>query len=425
MTRPRSYLLPLLTAVCTLLAAIPTSAAAVREVTYSHAGVNADWQTSVQVEPGEVFKLKITDTCPAAFEIENRPIPRAGGPSRPGVGAAGACSAPGTKEISIVHEATNSGYIVNLTRQQQGPITVPFGGFQVPVRDVTLVISVPESSWDYELAGAFTLSDLTDPAFGLEMRDVEGEQKPFVIRDEGAEDDVNPGAGAFIHVFHRRLRPLALTFGLGVSEQTAPTYYTGLSWRWGGKGAFTAGYAWGAVDRLPSGTRFDTPVDAGLLGNLQQRLEGAWFFGVSYPFLDTGNKLLKNFTTRLNVVDSAASTSPAATAPQAASPAPAATGLPLPQAPAWITDRPKIEDKTVLLAWTPVQGAVEYEVLRSTVDCDDEQPALIARSTSTSYTDSGVEAGISYYYTLRTVGPSGTSRRSVCKPVEVPEASGG
>jgi hypothetical protein len=403
----------------------PVMATDLPVVKYDHAAINANWQTTVTVQPGDSFKLVVENTCPEKFEFSSEPIPTA--PPRPTVEAPGPCPL-GLKELTLVHDNRYSGYIVNIKRTQPGAITVQVSGKPKTLEDVTLVITFAKSPWDYELAGGFTFSQLTDPEFGLVTRTIDGGEETFVVRDRAAEDDLSLGAGAFIHVFHRRnLRPLALTFGLGISEQAAPAYYAGLSWRWGGHGALTLGYNWGEVDRLPAGTSFDEPVDSNLLSSLGSRVDGDWFFGLSYTFLNPGTKPFTNLlTVKEGKEEKEADTAKDTTADQSADgSSAAATGKPLPQSPTWTTGFPKEENKTARLEWEPVDPVGHYEILRSTSGCDDDQPAVVKRVRENSYTDGTIEPGVTYYYTLRAVTNDGASRQSECREVRVPAGTGG
>jgi hypothetical protein len=410
-----------------VLSAQPALAADVPVVKYDHAAINANWQTTVTVQPGDSFKLVVENTCPGEFEFSSEPIkvapPR---PLGPAARTADRCTA-GSKELTLVYDNRYSGYFVNIRRKPAGVFTVQVDGKDVTLEEVTLVITFSTSRWDYELAGGFTFSQLTDPEFGLVNRTVEGVEESFVVRDREAEDDANLGAGAFIHVFHEKLRPLAVTFGLGISEEAAPAYYAGLSWRWDGRGALTLGYNWGEVDRLPAGTSFDEPVDSNLLSSLGSRIDGDWFFGLSYTFLNPGTKPFTNLLTVKEAKDSK-EPSTAREAPAAQSPAdspPAVTNKPVPQAPAWTTGFPKAEGEAARLEWKPVDGVEYYEILRSTGGCDDDQPTVMKRVRQSSYTDSAIDLDVTYYYALRAVSADGASRQSECRELKVPAGTGG
>jgi len=261
-------------------------------VDFDHAKVNESRSYMRTVAPGEIIVVTITNTCVEKFNYDLRKI--SAGTSEE---AAEECTP--TKALEIVHEEKYGGYIIDIQRSVADPVTIEVDGKEVTLNDLEIVISVQPKKWDYELAGAFTTSWLTDPAFGLEMRVPEGSadgvERAFVIRDREAEDEVRLGVGVFAHVFHTSFPHLAGTFGLGINESNQTTYFTGISWRFGEAAALTIGYSWGSVKRLPSGTRFDRPVDAGILGNLGSRTDGDVFFGLSYKFLNPSSALEKPF----------------------------------------------------------------------------------------------------------------------------------
>jgi hypothetical protein len=68
------------------------------------------------------------------------------------------------------------------------------------------------------------------------------------------------------------------------------------------------------------------------------------------------------------------------------------------------------QDNQIALNWTPVPGATSYTILRgSTTSGETSYQTGI---TSTSYTDTGVTAGNTYYYTVEAVNGVGTSAQS-------------
>lgn len=70
-----------------------------------------------------------------------------------------------------------------------------------------------------------------------------------------------------------------------------------------------------------------------------------------------------------------------------------------------------VEGSAVALNWTAVSAATSYNVYRGT-NSGGEAGSPIATVTSTSYTDSSVTAGSTYYYTVAAVNSSGTSEQS-------------
>jgi len=77
----------------------------------------------------------------------------------------------------------------------------------------------------------------------------------------------------------------------------------------------------------------------------------------------------------------------------------------------------------VALSWTASSGATSYNVYRSTSSGGEGTTAYASGITSTSYTDTGVTAGSTYYYKVAAVNSSGTSAQS--SEVSATPTSGG
>ncbi len=82
-------------------------------------------------------------------------------------------------------------------------------------------------------------------------------------------------------------------------------------------------------------------------------------------------------------------------------------------------------DSSVSLSWSAVSGASKYYVLRNDLGCDYGY-IKIAETTSTSYTDTEVGNGLTYYYRVVAVGSSAAcmSNFSACKQA-TPTSGGG
>ncbi len=76
----------------------------------------------------------------------------------------------------------------------------------------------------------------------------------------------------------------------------------------------------------------------------------------------------------------------------------------------------------VALSWAPVQGASSYDVYRGTVSGGESVTPIRTGITSTSFTDSAVTAGSSYFYEVTAVNSSGQSSDSPEAAAVVPSA---
>ncbi|MEO7101160.1 MAG: LamG-like jellyroll fold domain-containing protein [Luteolibacter sp.] len=98
---------------------------------------------------------------------------------------------------------------------------------------------------------------------------------------------------------------------------------------------------------------------------------------------------------------------------------------PVPSAPATLTAAPG--NATVSLAWSAASGADSYSVKRATVT-GGPYTVVASGITATSYSDTGVTNGTSYYYVVSSVnlgGESGPSPEASATPVAPPAAPSG
>jgi hypothetical protein len=296
---------------CLLVSSAVTAQVAVNPP-FDHYGTNENRTYSVKVRPGEFFEVTIDNTCAKQFfDIESFgviaavpapaiPTARRGQTNDCVASAAGAPP----RTIQVPHLPQYGGYVVSIK---------PADGLQFiksnaasncsqanppadckPAKEILLFVSVGRRGYDYDISGAFTISDLTDPVYSLQ-EESNGETPIVVVeRDQAAEDDFRLGFAGFINLFHQKFPSFAGTFGLGISEGSEVNFFLGPSWRLGGKAYLTAGWNWGSVRRLPSGvSEGDVVSNANLLTELPTRTDSALFVAVSYIFLSPGEAFLK------------------------------------------------------------------------------------------------------------------------------------
>jgi uncharacterized membrane protein YgcG len=388
-------------------------------IEYDHAGTNKDQAFSVSAADGELILVKIHNTCPDDFTYGVEKI------ERPKASPSTAAGTPeckgGDKEVDIVHEARFGGYIVDIKKKVVGaPRAIVLSGKPVELNEVKLVINVAQRKWNYEIAGAFTTSLLTDPKFGIVTRKdpADNMDKSFVVRDRGTEDKARLGVGAFIHLYHTNLPWLAGTFGLGINQSNKTTYFTGLSYRFSDTAAATVGYSWGSVDRLPPGTDTSKPVSANLLSNLGSQVKGDWFFGISYKFINPGDRFEKPFqeVPSQNTGSSSSGSGSAGSGAGAGSGTSTGGGAGSPTGSA--LPSPKLLSLTgtcdsVTLTWTKV--AQSYRLYRGANSCGELQP-LAQEVADSPYKDQPLAPNTTYAYQVQSIGnrPGGLSE---CKTV--------
>lgn len=268
------------------------------KVVFDHAKTNESQIFTRHVLAGEVIPVEIKNTCSREFTYEVVAVRSGDLPPRT---TAATCT-PDTKMVDILHDPRNGGYIVQVRKKVPGAETqVRVNDQLVSLKEADVIIKVVDRKWDAEMSGAFTASRLTDDRFGVVMRDdpndSETMEKPFLVRDEGADDEARLGVGAFVHIFKPRFPWAAFTFGIGINNDNKTAYFTGLSWRFGEAGALTLGYNWASVKRLPAGTDRNRPVAADVLTRLEDQTKGDWFFALSFKSLNPAGRLAKPFQT--------------------------------------------------------------------------------------------------------------------------------
>jgi hypothetical protein len=282
---PRRQFLGTALLVGTVLTVQSAAVAKDNTVTFDH--LNQASETScapLQLTNGETFKVVVTNTNTKEFDYIVAGIEI----STPSSGAVKTQAVDTTrKELTLQHDKKYGGYSVRVSAK-------PGGSTASGLTNKVWYIPALTIGWDTDFAGGFTVSKLTNPVY--EVRTIGATST--VARNEGAEDAVALGLAAFVHVYHGKLPWLAATFGLGVTNQSEASYFLGPSWRFSDKGALTAGYCWGSVDRLPSGVHEgDVVTDPNVLASLGSQVRGAGFFAISFKFITVGDLFQKPFAT--------------------------------------------------------------------------------------------------------------------------------
>jgi hypothetical protein len=241
-------------------------------------------------DDGQSFEVDILNTCPGSFEYEIKGIvaEETGAPRMAQVGEP--IEQLSTKTLTGKHESKWGGYFVTIRKQSDSPPCADSG-----LSDTTLVIKVT-TGWQIAAAGGFVFSGLTDPVYSLAPNPDPNNAGNVVATNDKQRDKVKLGLAAFVFVTKKRWPLIPLAFGLGVDGDNRTTYYIGPGIPFGDKAVLTGGLAIGNVSRLPNGMEPGAAVPANsTLDNLPTQTIVRWFFGVSYSFISTGDKLTKPF----------------------------------------------------------------------------------------------------------------------------------
>jgi hypothetical protein len=247
-------------------------------------GCSASFQLTLR--DGEFFSIVILDTDTLHFTYALEAFAR----SDTGQKLQGGTEVHDTLVLYRQHEKRYGGYILRVTRKDD-PSNAR--------GDALLTINVVTREWALEFAGGFTVSGLKDRVYSVRndtLVDATTEAKTPVLRIQRQRDRENQqslGLGSFVHLYNTGLPWLGISFGLGLEQSRAASYYFGPSIRLGGKATLTAGVLWGNVKTLPAGFAENQVVaDANVINGTGTRTQHSLFAGISYSFIGGADKAL-------------------------------------------------------------------------------------------------------------------------------------
>ncbi len=264
------------------------------DITIDHSGGTSKI-FDLDLNHGQKFVVRVTNTCPDAFDYSYAGVERGRVPQLQGE-APLAKKPLSDKDIELVYDERFGGYVFNITLKDANKPAADVCEKAEKLGPLSFIVSVRQQQWNLSFGGGFTVSTLTNPVFAL--RTENGVKKIFEERDK--QDSRKLGAASFVHLFHdgvhwKKVYP-ALSFGLGINSDNRAEYLVGLGFRFGDKAVLSLGGVWGSVSRLPNGVTFDTPItDDNTLNNLGSQVKARLFFALSYSFIDTKDRLLKPF----------------------------------------------------------------------------------------------------------------------------------
>lgn len=329
-----SFLAPL----AATLSLLTTDLLAQTTIDFNHLDQSPGTVFRTELKHGDILQIKISQTFPDAFDYRVEGFaPVVVTPSGPS--ATSSLTPAQLKDIPlppVTHNREYGGYYVRIRSKVAQLPTVNVNGTTRTLQETTLTIIVDTQGWNYDIAGAFAITKLTDPVFAVVTEsDGAGGTQQRIVQDPSAEDDASLGLAGMVHLYHQNKPNLALSFGLGINDGDATSYFFGPSWRFNDKAAITVGWVWGPRKRLPAGVRVgDVVTDPNILNNLANRTDRQTFISFSYSFLNPGDTLTKPFA-------GGGSGTPAVAVP----PAPAAAPAPAPQPQAIDTDEDGIQDE--------------------------------------------------------------------------------
>jgi len=295
-------------------------------IEFDHLNLTPSTVFRIELNHGEEFIVRITHTDPSSFDYQIEGFTPTS-VTRATAQASLKESDLKTKELSQTHNRKYGGYYVRIRPKTSVLPQVDLAnGSKKTLQEATLTVIVETLSWDYDLAGAFAISNLTNPAYALVTEsNGQGGTQQRVVRDTDAEDSAALGLAAMVHLYNQRKPNLALSFGIGINNNSATSYFFGPSWRFSDKAAITLGYVWGPREHLPAGVHVgDIVTDANVLNNLPSKTDGGAFLSFSYSFLNPGGALQKPFAGALGnttpAVPAAAPAGGGAAAPAAGAP---------------------------------------------------------------------------------------------------------
>lgn len=256
-------------------------------LTFDHSAKSDMLSSSIRLTDGKQFVIRVVNTVADDFTYVV-------------TGATAVSQTPSQSRITagadttmhdecVTHQKQFGGYMMRVEKKADAASTLP---------NKTILVFVDTDDWNYEVAGAFTVSGLQDPIWSLQSQGG-GSYKIVGFVDTATDkksDPVRLGVASFITAYHSAYPHLGITFGIGIDEGKRPTYYPGLTLRMGKAAGLTGGVALGAVRRLPNSlSEGATVTDVNALSDLPTRTAVSWFFGFSYSFLGSADKLKPPF----------------------------------------------------------------------------------------------------------------------------------
>jgi hypothetical protein len=238
----------------------------------------------ISLSDGDIFAVVIYNTQKDAFVYSIDTVAREEKVAQP---------QSATKPVDVVtlvrqHSSRYAGYIVHIT---------PIGRVSTTLGEARVIIDVVTSEFRAAFGGGFTASGLTDRVFAVVADTIEqdgtrvGVQR--FVREADREDDARLGLGSFVHIHHTRVPWAALTFGLGIEQNRAASYYLGPSLRMGDAAVLTLGVLVGSVRVAPLGVSENQIVaDPNVVNNAGSRTKASWFVGLSYSFIGGADRNL-------------------------------------------------------------------------------------------------------------------------------------
>lgn len=276
--------------------ALSFSATAVEKLSYDYYGTLEDRSFTVDVSAGQYFTVEVQNICDEA-DISIKAKGVKSGAAAVAFAASSECLAGSTRVIQIPHLSEFGGYVVTIApvdaaleyvKRNAATNCSVVGAVPPdckPIKKVNLYVSVSEERKNYNFSGAFTVSDLTSPKFGLAPGGDSG-MNTVIVRDSSAENEVSLGFAGQINVFPSPESKFGGSVGLGISESSDLSFFIGPTWRVTDRVFVTVGANWGPVDRLPTGMSVgDTVSDPNTLSDLPSKTDVGAFLSVSFEFL--------------------------------------------------------------------------------------------------------------------------------------------
>ena len=248
---------------------------------------------TLYLDHGEKFTIEILKTCEAQYAYEVRGILRDELEERGGRGD----QPLAPKKLTITHNDAYGGYVVSISKLPPAPGSSCDGIDDLEPK--MFIIFTPKEDWAVAVSGGFSVSNLTSPAYAIRSHPMEAD-KSQIVEDTSKQDFAKLGIATFVHMYREEWRwktwGPALMFGLGISESNQAEYYIGGGLRLGDKATINGGIAFGSVSRLPAGVNLMEPVSADInLSELPTKVKRGVFMGISYSFINVGDRLQQPF----------------------------------------------------------------------------------------------------------------------------------
>ena len=263
-------------------------------VTFNHLeGVETAY--TLRLQHLEKFTVSITNTCPKKFAYEVRGIRGYHPPPTTLVNSDAKLPANEKRSFTVVHSDSFGGYVVDISDEKPSLQCVDEENGKTLEPKTFFIFTPILSDWHVSVSGGFTISGLVDPVYAVLSNPTTPGLNEVVERKD-RRDSANLGIATFVNTYSEHYPRIGLSFGLGIRGANETEYYVGGGLRLSDKTTINFGRVFGPVAHLPAALSLGETVEgSNTLSTLPTRIGHSWYVGISYSFIDVGDRIQRPF----------------------------------------------------------------------------------------------------------------------------------